>query len=231
MWVQRVRSWLLNRELRLLVTVFVCVASLWAFLLIAEEVSEGEAHHYDLLVLRAMREPHDLSDPRGPAWFEESMRDFTALGGLAVLSLVVGSVAGFLALRRDHRALWLLLGATLSGVLLSLATKAFFARPRPELVPHLSHTLTSSFPSGHSTMSAVVYLTLAALLSRLVTPLRFKAYVLSVALLLTFLVGVSRVYMGVHYPSDVLAGWALGLSWAIICWLFAWFLQQRGRIP
>jgi undecaprenyl-diphosphatase len=113
---------------------------------------------------------------------------------------------------------------------LSSALKALFRRPRPEVVPHLMRVYSSSFPSGHSIISAVVYLTLGALLARTFRQRRFKFYFLAVAVVLTGLVGVSRVYMGVHYPTDVLAGWTAGLVWATLCWLVDRHLQRRGKI-
>jgi undecaprenyl-diphosphatase len=109
-------------------------------------------------------------------------------------------------------AMWLVIIATVGGLIVTTILKNVFARPRPSIVPHLSMVISSSFPSGHSMLSATVFLTLGALLGRFVEPFRLKAYFLIVALVLTFLVGVSRVYMGVHYPSDVLAGWAAGLA-------------------
>jgi undecaprenyl-diphosphatase len=114
--------------------------------------------------------------------------------------------------------------------LLSTLLKDVFDRPRPSVVPHLSYVATSSFPSGHSLMAAVVYLTLGSLLARLVQSARLKLYFLSVAVVLACLVGMSRVYLGVHYPTDVLAGWAAGLAWAVLCWLLARYLQQRGAV-
>jgi undecaprenyl-diphosphatase len=124
----------------------------------------------------------------------------------------------------------LLLISTLGGLLLSLLLKGHFSRPRPDVVPRLAEVYTSSFPSGHSMLSAVIYLTLGALLSRLVERKGLKVYILSVAMLLALLVGVSRVYLGVHYPTDVLAGWSIGLSWAILCWLVARKLQRKGVV-
>jgi undecaprenyl-diphosphatase len=106
-------------------------------------------------------------------------------------------------------------------LIISIVLKDAFARPRPQLVPHLSYVTSYSFPSGHSMLSAIVYLTLGTLLSRLVKPLKIKMYIIGIALLLTFLVGISRVYAGVHYPTDVLAGWAAGLTWALVCLLAA----------
>jgi undecaprenyl-diphosphatase len=168
--------------------------------------------------------------PIGPEWLHEAGRDLTALGGVAVLTLITVAVAGFLWLRRMFGAMLLVLAATLGGLAASSALKSTFERTRPNLVPHLSMVYTSSFPSGHSMLSATVYLTLGALLGRFVQPLRLKAYFLLVALILTFLVGVSRVYVGVHYPTDVLAGWSAGLAWALVCWLGARALQKRGTV-
>ena len=87
-----------------------------------------------------------------------------------------------------------------------------------------------SFPSGHAMDSAIIYLTMAALLARFVQPLALKLYFLGLAAVLTFLIGVSRVYLGVHYPSDVLAGWVGGLAWATVCWTVASYLQKRGQV-
>ena len=113
-------------------------------------------------------------------------------------------------------------------MLLSLALKALFDRPRPTSCPTWCEVSSSSFPSGHSMNSAIVYLTLGALLARLVRPVAMKLYILAVALLVSFLVGISRVYLGVHYPSDVLAGWSLGLSWAVLWWLHRPLAPAQG---
>jgi undecaprenyl-diphosphatase len=121
-------------------------------------------------------------------------------------------------------------GATSSGFALSVALKALFRRPRPEVVPHLMRAYSSSFPSGHSMISAVVYLTLGVLLAQLVHRRLLKFYFLMLAVLLTVLVGVSRVYLGVHYPTDVLAGWTAGLVWAVLGWLVQRALQRRGQV-
>jgi undecaprenyl-diphosphatase len=147
-----------------------------------------------------------------------------------VLTLITAAVAGFLWLKRMFGAMWLVILAALGGLVVSSLLKGAFERPRPDIVPHLSQVYTSSFPSGHSMLSATIYLTLGTLLGRFVQPFRLKAYFLIVALILTGLVGVSRVYMGVHYPTDVLAGWAAGLAWALICWLVARYLQRRGAV-
>ncbi len=131
--------------------------------------------------------------------------------------------------RKGHAALFVL-ASVAGGALISQTMKLAYARPRPDLVPHGAEVFTASFPSGHSMMSAVVYLTLGALLARTQTDRAVKAYILAVAVLLTVLVGVSRVYLGVHWPTDVLAGWALGGVWALICLLVMLWLQTRGQV-
>jgi undecaprenyl-diphosphatase len=78
--------------------------------------------------------------------------------------------------------------------------------------------------------SAVIYLTLGALLARFAVRRRVRVYVVGVSLLLTLLIGITRVFLGVHYPSDVLAGWSAGLGWALLCWLVARYLQYRGAV-
>jgi undecaprenyl-diphosphatase len=180
--------------------------------------------------VRKLRRADDPATPIGPRWLQECGRDITALGGVTVLTLVTFSVAGYLLMARKFHAMWLVLIATFGGLIVSSILKRSFERGRPDIVPHLSHVYTSSFPSGHSMLSAVVYLTLGSLLARLAPGYAVKIYFIALALVLTFLVGVSRVYMGVHYPTDVLAGWTAGLVWAILCWLVARYLQRRGTV-
>jgi undecaprenyl-diphosphatase len=205
-------------------------AGILAFLALADAVADGGARRFDEWLLVALRSPGDLSDPIGPRWFEEMMRDITALGGTAVLTLGVLAVTGFLALTRKAHAAITVLVSVVSGMVLSQAIKWAYARPRPELVPHGMETYSASFPSGHSMMAAVTYLTLGALLARHQAQPRMKVYVLVVAGLLTALVGISRIYLGVHWPTDVLAGWCLGAAWAILCWFAMLWLQRRGTV-
>ena len=206
---------------RILVPLALIAGAAWAFIAIADEVIEGETHAFDEAVILAFRVPGDPADPLGPPWFEDAVRDVTALGSAPVLVIAVLAVVGFLALSRSWALALFTLAASLGGLGASSALKYLIDRPRPELVPREALTFTSSFPSGHSMMSAVVYLTLAALVARLMERRRLKAYALTVALGLTMLVGLSRVYLGVHWPSDVLAGWSAGAAWALACWLVA----------
>lgn len=225
---------LLNRihfkEAGVLIALLAVVLMTWGFIELADEVSEGSTHAFDRWVMRSLRHSADPSMPAGPQWLTGVARDVTALGSAAVLVLVVLAVAGYLWLENKRHAMWLVIGATITGNLVSNGLKWYFDRPRPDVVPHLIDVTTTSFPSGHAMLAAVVYLTLAALLMRLTPDRRTKLYVLCVALFLTFLVGISRIYLGVHYPTDVLAGWSAGLAWALLCWVLAIYLQKRGTI-
>lgn len=223
-------DWLGRHELALLLGVLIVVAGTWGFIALADIVLEGQTQSFDESVLRSLRRPENAAAPIGPDWLAEVGRDLTALGGVAVLLFVTLAVAGFLFLDHKFAATGFVLAAVVSGLLISSLLKTCFDRPRPDVVPHLSQVYTSSFPSGHSMMSAVVYLTLGAMLTRTVARRRLKFFFLTVALLLTALVGGSRVYMGVHYPTDVLAGWTAGLVWATLCWLLARRLQRLGTI-
>lgn len=219
-----------RREIYLLLALLAVVSVVWGFIELADEVLEGDTQAFDVWVMQSLRKPGQPEAPIGPAWGFEVARDITGLGGIAVLTLVSVGVAGFLALARKWAAMAFILGATLTGLILSNGLKYAFARPRPEVVPNLVEVHTTSFPSGHSLMSAVVYLTLAALLMRLAHSFPLKLYLLGVAITLTVLVGASRVYLGAHYPTDVLGGWAVGFAWAALCWLLADFLRRRGAV-
>jgi undecaprenyl-diphosphatase len=210
--------------------VIVAAGLLLLFTRLANAVRRGGTEDFDEWLIIALRNPGDLADPVGPAWFEEMMRDFTALGSTGVLALMVLASAGFLAMTRKAHAALFVLASVVGGTFLSQAMKWSFARPRPDLVPHGAEAFSASFPSGHSMMAAVVYLTLGALLARTQPDRGVKTYILAIAVTLTALVGVSRVYLGVHWPTDVLAGWALGGVWALLCLLVMQWLQTRGQV-
>lgn len=217
-------------EASVLITVCLSAASFLAFVELAEEMHEGDTRALDRLLLMAFRDKGNLSDPVGPPWVEEMMRDFTALGSFAVLLTLTLTVTGFLVLTRKRHAAWMVLVSVTGGMLVSNLLKWGFARPRPDLVPHATVVYTQSFPSGHAMLSAAVYLTLGALLARTQARKRVKAYLLAVAAALTLVVGISRVYLGVHWPTDILAGWAMGAGWALLCWSFMLWLQAKGKV-
>lgn len=201
-----------------------------AFFAIAEEVVEGDTLHLDERILVAMRAQGNPQQPIGPAWVEEAFRDFTGLGGVGVLSLLTLAILGYLWLRGMRRAALYVLLAIGGGLLVSLALKAGFQRPRPDLISHGSLVQTASFPSGHSMLSAIVYLTGGALLALVHERRAIRLYLIACAAVATVLVGISRVYLGVHWPTDVLAGWAGGTAWAALCWIVACRIGLHGQV-
>lgn len=202
----------------------------YGFFALADEVGEGSTEALDRRILLALRNPADLSDPIGPRWLEETMRDITGLGSIFTITFVTLSVAAFLWMTGRRRIGVFVLAAIGSGTVASTVLKLFYSRPRPDLVPHGMDVFTASFPSGHALMSAIAYLTLATLLARVDRNRRVKALVLFLGVLMTLLIGLSRVYLGVHWPSDVLAGWCVGAAWAALCWFVALQLQRRGEV-
>jgi undecaprenyl-diphosphatase len=198
------------------------------FIALSDEVAERETQHFDERVLLSLRRADNPEEPVGPRWLAEAARDVTALGSVSVLTLVVCAVGGFLVLVRRWRTLALVVGSTVGGAVVNTLLKSLFARPRPAVVPHLTHVLTESFPSGHAMLSAIVYLTLGALLSQLVERRWQRAYLVGVALTLTLLIGLTRVYLGVHYPTDVLGGWMAGLAWALLTATLARAVKRRS---
>ncbi len=232
--IQKLKGWLRKSgrlEAAVLTGLILAVAGLWTFGVLATKVMEGDTRKFDEHLLVALRKPGNLAVPIGPAWTVQVARDLTAFGGAVGLGLVTGVVAGYLFLQRRYGLLGFVLLSVGSGTVLSLVLKTLFQRPRPQIVPHLTDISTASFPSGHSMLSSVTYLTLAALLARVVPDLRTKVYFLLVAPFLVLLIGVSRVYLGVHYPTDVLAGWCLGSVWALLCCLAAHLIAAHRLVP
>jgi undecaprenyl-diphosphatase len=218
-----------GREAALILGALFLLFLIDAFLELADDVGEGDTQGVDMAILLALREKGNPTDAIGPEWLESGVRDLTALGSATVLVLVCMAACGFLAFRRQFHGLAVLLISMAGGWAASFSLKGIFARPRPDLV-ELPSYVSHSFPSGHSMMSAVVYLTLGFIVSRFVKPFWFKLYILVLAVGLTFMVGLSRIFLGVHYPSDVVAGWMAGLAWAGFCLLIAEWLQRRGRV-
>ncbi|MGQ2967537.1 MAG: phosphatase PAP2 family protein [Allorhizobium sp.] len=199
------------------------VAALVAYFLfeLTGEVLEGETRAFDEGVLLMLRDPADPAMPRGPAWLTKMMVDITALGGVTVLTLLVTLVVVYLALRQKYRTALFVTASILGGWALSSAMKLGIARPRPEVVQHLVEVTDMSFPSGHAMLSAITYLTLGAMLSRLEERASLRYFFPLVAVVLTMIIGLSRIYLGVHYPTDVLGGWAAGMVWACGSWFVA----------
>jgi undecaprenyl-diphosphatase len=203
---------------------------LFAFGFIAQEVAKGKTLAFDRAVMLALRSSADPSVPIGPAWLPEAARDVTSLGSIIVLVIITLAVVGYLFLAGKSAVAWLMLIAVVGGIALSDLLKFAFARARPDVVPPLARVFTTSFPSGHATLSAITYLTIAAVLAPSQPSSTISVYFMSLAVFLTVLISISRIYLGVHYPTDVLGGWCIGAAWAMGCWAIMTYLQSVGQV-
>ncbi len=217
----RARSPRLRFTPRILIALVLVALTLLAVARAASEFAEGESFAFDKWLLVSLRHGSDLAQPLGPAWLKPFFINVTALGSTTALTLLTLFAAGYLLTARKVGDALFLAVATGGGALLGKLLKLFFARPRPEVVPHFIDVHTTSFPSGHTVNSAIVYLTIGAILARAQPSRALVRYVTASSFVLAFLVGISRVYLGVHYPTDVLAGWAVGGTWALLCWTIA----------
>ena len=232
------RAWaihLVRTELRLLLGLTAASVFLWGFLDVMGEVREGDTYKLDSSILLALRRPGELGVPIGPRWLQETARDITALGGFSILTVVVVATIAMLLLHRRRLQAGIFAAAVLLGQALAEVTKHLVGRDRPDLVPHLDQVYSASFPSGHSAMSPIVYFTLAGILAAGEATRSAKTLLMVLAALLVIAVGVSRVYLGVHWPTDVLGGWAMGTAVALVATLilhrYAQHRPQRGSPP
>ncbi len=216
-------------ELLMLVALLIVVLCTWGFVQIADKVREGTTQRFDQRVVEGFRDAVQGVLPFSAEATDQVFIDISALGGPTVLVGLTLVILGYLLWDRRYNALLLMFMATVGGGALTWLLKEAINRTRPEgqalTIIHLS-----SFPSGHSMLSAIIYPTLGTLLARMVARKRIKIYFMLVALGLSGLIGISRIYLGVHYPTDVLAGWAAGLAWAALCWTVAKWLQRRGAL-
>jgi undecaprenyl-diphosphatase len=197
----------------------------WAFVQISSEMVEGDTRVFDMLLLRAAQ-----SLRAGYPWVAEVMRDLSGLGSTAVLALFTAATVGYLALVSARALALLVATAVITGSVGVSLFKVGFGRGRPaadfaELIaPGLS------FPSGHAGVSAIVFLTLGALLAVTRGRAAERMYILAMASLMTLLVGLSRIVLGVHWATDVLAGWAFGAAWALVWLMLARKLARRNAV-
>jgi undecaprenyl-diphosphatase len=211
-------------------SIFAIGLSLFAFGLLAETSRREPPLAFDRAVMLALRDPADPSRPIGPAWLHEIARDITSLGSTVVLGLIVATAVVYQLLMGQVAVAALLVIAVLGGIALNNGLKIVFARPRPRFVSYIARLYTTSFPSGHATLAAIAYPTLAALLAQSHHSPMFGGCVMVLAAGVTVMVGLSRVYLGVHYPTDVLAGWCIGVAWALMCWAaMAWLHLANAR--
>ena len=225
--IKRIRDALDSDEVGLLIFLILMILGIWLFAEIADEVMEKEPIDLDHKIFSLLRPTDNSSQPIGPEWLVQAARDITALGGYTILVLLTGLTALFFVLKRRFGLMLLTISALAGGATASSLLKLLFFRDRPAL-DHLVSVSSKSFPSAHAMLSAVVYLTLGALLARSTTEKKIKAFFMASALLLSMLVGISRVYLGVHFPTDVLAGWIAGAVWAILCLLLAGIIRRYG---
>jgi len=216
-----------RRELTILAAILVPALLLGGFLALASEVAEGDTTSFDRAILLALRSPGDPAQPIGPHWVELAMRDITALGGFTVVTLVTLAAVGYLVISGRHASALLLAVSVAGGAALSNGLKSFFARPRPDFVAHSVEVTSLSFPSGHAILSAITYLTIGVMLTTVEREPARRFYILAVAAVLTLSIGISRIYLGVHYPTDVLAGWSVGAAWAMACFAIARLLRPE----
>lgn len=218
-----------RKELGATSALLILTLGAWGFLSIADEVAEDETRAFDLSILEALRVDGQPQVMVGPKWLHFAAIDITSLGSLAVLGLMILlAVALLLSLRRWGEGLMLLVGAG-GGLAISQTLKHLFDRERPHLAFRAVEAVNPSFPSGHAMMSAVVFLTLGVLAARFADKRRVKVLAVSAAVLVSLLVGLSRIYLGVHWASDVLAGWCAGAAWAMTCWLVAFAIRKAIR--
>lgn len=220
-----------GREIGVASALLIVALGALGFVGVADEVVEGEAHALDLAVLRALRVNGQPDALVGPEWLHVAAVDVTALGSVAVLTLLILAAFALLGSLKRWTEAWLLALGALSGVTVSQGLKAVFGRERPEEAYRVVEAVNASFPSGHAMLSAVVFLTLGVLAARFSERRRVKVLAISAAVVVSLLVGASRVYLGVHWVSDVLAGWSVGAAWAMICWLVAYLVERRFKPP
>lgn len=197
------------------------VLLLLAFVVGGAEVMEGDTRSFDVYLLQRAQ-----SLRAGHTWLAAIMRDFSALGSTAVMTLFTLISVGYLTLVSARVTALLVATSVSTGAVFVQILKAAFGRLRPEAGFADLVATGLSFPSGHTSMSAIVFLTLGALIASTRSRVPERLYVLAAAALLALLVGVSRVLLGVHWATDVLGGWAFGAAWAMAWLLLARFLRQ-----
>jgi undecaprenyl-diphosphatase len=209
--------------------VLTIAALLFVFGLIGQEVVEGKTLAFDREIMLGLRNSSDPSIPIGPTWLPEAARDVTGLGSMVVLVIITIAAVGYLFLAGKSALAWLMLIAVVGGTAISDLLKLAFGRVRPDVVAPVARVFTTSFPSAHATMSAITYLIIGAILARSQFSSTISLYFMSLAVFLTVLIGVSRIYLGVHYPTDVLAGWCIGAAWALGCWAVSARFRRVGQ--
>lgn len=212
-----------------LVLVLLLTGLAWLFIEMAIVVLAGDTLQFDHNLVLALRSPNDITDPLGPTWLEEMMRDGTALGSNWILLSLSLFSAVYLYLRDRKKMALCLVVAILSGLAVAFGLKHLIARPRPDMVTHATTVYTASFPSAHAMMSTLVYFSLALILASVQSSKSIKALIYTAAVMVAFWVGFSRVYLGVHWPTDILAGWCAGAFWALLSFRLAIRFEGKSK--
>lgn len=212
-------------EIAAVSALFIIALGVMTFVELADDMTEADGQAFDQSVL-AWVQPM-AGEPRGPWWMTEAAADLTSLGGISVLALFATIAIGFLLIHRKRLSALLLVVGLAGGVALSEGLKAIFERERPPAAFQAVETINASFPSGHALLATVFYLSLGVMLTRAFSRRHVKAFVLGAAIVIALLIGTTRVYLGAHWASDVLAGWSVGAAWAMALWLVAYAVERR----
>lgn len=215
-------------EIAALTALMVVALGVMTFIEVADDMTEADGQMFDRQVLHWLQPV--AGEPRGPWWLHEAAADLTSLGGISVLTLFAVIAFSFLLIQRKRLSALLLVVGLIGGVALSEGLKALFERARPPAAYQAVETINASFPSGHALLSTVFYLTLGVMLTRAFPKRRLKAFVLGAAILTALLIGLTRVYLGAHWASDVIAGWCAGAAWAMALWLVAYAVERRQAV-
>lgn len=207
-----------NADLRLLLELAIIGALVVTFLKIAHEVNEG-TESFDHAILLGLRDTP--SDPIGGPGVEAAIMHLSGLGSGAVTTLVAVIAVAFLCLAGRWRFAGLVVACAVGTLLVMMMLKGIYDRPRPTIVTAIDPPGDESFPSGHSMISSALYPTLAVLIARALPTRRLRVFTVACGVFMAGMIGISRLYLGVHYPTDVLAGWTVGCTWALICGVVA----------
>ena len=214
-------------EIAALSALLIIALGVMTFVEVADDMTEADGQMFDQAVLHWLQPV--AGQPRGPWWLQEAAADLTSLGGISVLTLFAVIAFSFLLIQRKRLSALLLVVGLAGGVALSEGLKALFERARPPAAYQAVETLNASFPSGHALLSTVFYLSVAVMMTRAFPKRRLKAYVLGVGMVFALMVGLTRVYLGAHWASDVLAGWSVGAAWAMALWLVSYAVERRQK--
>ena len=160
----------------------------------------------------------------GPVWLEYGFVQITALAGWPIIVLLTVALSGLFLIRKQFKYLGVILAVIIGESVLVSMLKSFFDRERPDFIYHLVEVGTKSFPSGHSASAAAFYLTVGLMAANMSSVPVVRRYIMTISIVVIMLIGASRIFLGVHYPTDVIAGFAIGAAWASAIWLISWKL-------